>query len=53
LFGFFIFFSFKTIFNLKVVWENIVQNFDYFFLCIVPINWVKFTRTKIWIYYEL
>jgi len=27
LFGFFIFFSFKVIFKLKVVWQNIVQNF--------------------------
>jgi len=63
-----LFFSFEVIFKLKVVWQNIVQNFEFItffggvqgsnpgpciYLCVIFINWDKLTRTKLWIYYEL
>ena len=59
--GFFSFYSFKAIFKLKVVWQKsctklwILYFFDSvrgsnsrscIYLCIVPINWAKLTRTK-------
>jgi len=42
LFGYFIIFSFTIIFKLKVVWKNIVQNFEsnsgFFSFSIIPYN---------------
>jgi len=35
MFGFFIIFSFKAIFKLKIIWQHIIQNFEFIIFLVV------------------